>query len=83
MPPWAFPTGHACADAGGHFTLTGERLAVRTRAGDAVEDRRGSCPGARLGHLAHEIGTSEHSAIWIAWAPSKTGGRLVTIDIDG
>jgi len=32
---------------------------------------------------ALEIGTSTgHSAIWMAWALSKTGGRLVTIDID-
>jgi predicted O-methyltransferase YrrM len=32
---------------------------------------------------ALEIGTSTgHSAIWIAWALSKTGGRLTTIDID-
>lgn len=32
---------------------------------------------------ALEIGTSTgHSAIWIAWALSKTGGRLITIDID-
>jgi caffeoyl-CoA O-methyltransferase len=32
---------------------------------------------------ALEIGTSTgHSAIWIAWALSKTGGRLVTIDLD-
>jgi predicted O-methyltransferase YrrM len=32
---------------------------------------------------AVEIGTSTgHSGIWIAWALSKTGGRLVTIDID-
>jgi predicted O-methyltransferase YrrM len=30
-----------------------------------------------------EIGTSTgHSAIWIAWAMSKTGGRLTTIEID-
>jgi predicted O-methyltransferase YrrM len=30
-----------------------------------------------------EIGTSTgHSAIWIAWGLSKTGGRLITIDID-
>jgi predicted O-methyltransferase YrrM len=30
-----------------------------------------------------EIGTSTgHSAIWIAWAMSKTGGRLITIEID-
>jgi predicted O-methyltransferase YrrM len=30
-----------------------------------------------------DIGTSTgHSAIWIAWAMSKTGGRLVTIEID-
>ncbi len=30
-----------------------------------------------------EIGTSTgHSAIWIAWAFSKTGGKLITIDID-
>jgi predicted O-methyltransferase YrrM len=30
-----------------------------------------------------EIGTSTgHSAIWIAWAMSKTGGRLVTLEID-
>lgn len=32
---------------------------------------------------ALEIGTSTgHSGVWIAWALSKTGGRLVTIDID-
>jgi caffeoyl-CoA O-methyltransferase len=32
---------------------------------------------------ALEIGTSTgHSAIWIAWALSKTGGKLVTIEID-
>ncbi len=32
---------------------------------------------------AMEIGTSTgHSAIWIAWALSKTGGKLVTIEID-
>ena len=32
---------------------------------------------------ALEIGTSTgHSSIWIAWALSKTGGRLVTIEID-
>lgn len=32
---------------------------------------------------ALEIGTSTgHSAIWIAWALSKTGGRLMTIEID-
>jgi caffeoyl-CoA O-methyltransferase len=32
---------------------------------------------------ALEIGTSTgHSGIWIAWALSKTGGRLVTIEID-
>ena len=30
-----------------------------------------------------EIGTSTgHSAIWIAWAMSKTGGKLTTIEID-
>jgi len=32
---------------------------------------------------ALEIGTSTgHSAIWMAWALSKTGGRLTTIEID-
>jgi caffeoyl-CoA O-methyltransferase len=32
---------------------------------------------------ALEIGTSTgHSATWIAWALSKTGGRLITIEID-
>jgi caffeoyl-CoA O-methyltransferase len=32
---------------------------------------------------ALEIGTSTgHSGVWIAWALSKTGGKLVTIDID-
>jgi caffeoyl-CoA O-methyltransferase len=32
---------------------------------------------------ALEIGTSTgHSAIWIAWALSKTGGKLLTIEID-
>ena len=31
---------------------------------------------------ALEIGTSTgHSAIWIAWALSKTGGKLITIEI--
>jgi len=30
-----------------------------------------------------EIGTSTgHSSIWIAWALSKTGGKLITIEID-
>jgi caffeoyl-CoA O-methyltransferase len=33
---------------------------------------------------ALEIGTSTgHSTIWIAWALSKTGGKLVTLEIDG
>lgn len=32
---------------------------------------------------ALEIGTSTgHSGIWIAWALSRTGGRLITIEID-
>jgi len=32
---------------------------------------------------AIEIGTSTgHSAIWMAWALSKTGGKLITIEID-
>jgi caffeoyl-CoA O-methyltransferase len=32
---------------------------------------------------ALEIGTSTgHSGIWIAWALSKTGGKLITIDVD-
>jgi caffeoyl-CoA O-methyltransferase len=32
---------------------------------------------------AVEIGTSTgHSSIWIAWALSKTGGKLITIEID-
>jgi len=32
---------------------------------------------------ALEIGTSTgHSGLWIAWALSKTGGKLVTIEID-
>ncbi|UCE08749.1 MAG: class I SAM-dependent methyltransferase, partial [bacterium] len=32
---------------------------------------------------ALEIGTSTgHSAIWIAWALSKTGGKLITIEIE-
>ena len=32
---------------------------------------------------ALEVGTSTgHSAIWMAWALSKTGGRLITIEID-
>src|SRR3990172_1108958 len=32
---------------------------------------------------ALEIGTSTgHSTIWIAWAMSKTGGRVITIEID-
>ena len=32
---------------------------------------------------ALEIGTSTgHSTIWIAWALSKTGGRLITIEIN-
>jgi predicted O-methyltransferase YrrM len=32
---------------------------------------------------ALEIGTSTgHSGIWIAWALSQTGGKLITVDID-
>lgn len=32
---------------------------------------------------ALEIGTSTgHSTVWIAWALSKTGGKLITIEID-
>ena len=32
---------------------------------------------------ALEIGTSTgHSGVWIAWALSKTGGKLTTIEID-
>lgn len=32
---------------------------------------------------ALEIGTSTgHSGIWLAWSLSKTGGKLITIDID-
>ncbi len=32
---------------------------------------------------ALELGTSTgHSAIWIAWALSKTGGKLITVEID-
>ncbi len=32
---------------------------------------------------ALEVGTSTgHSAIWIAWALSKTGGKLITIEIE-
>jgi len=32
---------------------------------------------------ALEIGTSTgHSAIWIAWALGKTGGKLITVEID-
>jgi predicted O-methyltransferase YrrM len=32
---------------------------------------------------AVDIGTSTgHSAIWMAWALSKTGGKLITIEID-
>ncbi len=32
---------------------------------------------------ALEIGTSTgHSAVWIAWALNKTGGKLITIEID-
>ena len=32
---------------------------------------------------ALEIGTSTgHSSIWIAWALAKTGGKLITIEID-
>lgn len=32
---------------------------------------------------ALEIGTSTgHSSVWIAWALSKTGGKLITIEVD-
>jgi predicted O-methyltransferase YrrM len=32
---------------------------------------------------ALEVGTSTgHSAVWIAWALAKTGGKLITIEID-
>ena len=33
---------------------------------------------------ALEIGTSTgHSGIWIAWGLSKTGGKLITVEVDG
>ena len=33
---------------------------------------------------ALEIGTSTgHSSMWMAWALSKTGGKLITIEVDG
>jgi predicted O-methyltransferase YrrM len=33
--------------------------------------------------IALELGTSTgHSAIWIAWALAKTGGKLITVEID-
>ncbi len=36
----------------------------------------------RFNHIL-EIGTSTgHSTIWLAWAASKTGGKVVTIEID-
>src|SRR5687767_4440409 len=32
---------------------------------------------------ALEIGTSTgHSSVWIAWALAKTGGKLITVEID-
>ncbi|GAA4444552.1 hypothetical protein GCM10023091_34910 [Ravibacter arvi] len=38
---------------------------------------------ARNYRSALEIGTSTgHSTVWIAWALSKTGGKLVTLEID-
>ncbi len=38
---------------------------------------------ARKYTRALEIGTSTgHSGIWIAWGLSKTGGKLITLDID-
>ena len=55
---------------------------------------RPECPGRRWPDPARhhreeqytralEIGTSTgHSGIWIAWALSKTGGKLITIEID-
>lgn len=34
-------------------------------------------------HKLLEIGTSTgHSAVWLAWALTKTGGKMVTIEID-
>jgi predicted O-methyltransferase YrrM len=38
---------------------------------------------ARSSRRILDIGTSTgHSAIWLAWAASKTGGRVITLEID-
>ncbi len=59
--------------------LSGEILNVPAVDGQALYDIILSKKYTR----ALEIGTSTgHSGIWIAWALSKTGGKLITIDID-
>jgi caffeoyl-CoA O-methyltransferase len=78
-------------------TLTQEELDARVR-GFLERNRRRwrdlnvpEVDGQRLHDLvvehgytrALEIGTSTgHSAIWIAWALSRTGGKLITVEID-
>jgi len=84
-------------DPGSPQILTQEELDARVRAFLEENRRRWrdmnvpQADGQRLHDLivengytrALEIGTSTgHSAIWIAWALSKTGGRLITVEID-
>jgi caffeoyl-CoA O-methyltransferase len=78
-------------------TLTQEELDARVRSFLERNRRRWrdlnvpEADGQRLHDLivengytrALEIGTSTgHSGIWIAWALSRTGGKLITVEID-
>lgn len=93
MPLVAFLTGSVLAQD----PTPGAELDARVRAfleGNRYDWRDMNVPtsdGQRLYELvlehgftqALEVGTSTgHSAIWIAWALSKTGGKLITIEID-
>jgi len=90
-------TAQESGDSGSGQAMTQEELDARVRSFLEAHGRRWrdmnvpQADGQRLYDLvlengytkALEIGTSTgHSAIWIAWALSKTGGKLITIEID-
>jgi len=89
--------GQDSGDPGSPQALSQEDLDARVRSFLEANRRRWrdmnvpQADGQRLYDLvlehgytrALEIGTSTgHSGIWIAWALSKTGGKLITIEID-
>lgn len=89
---WLLPVGSATSPAGSETELDRRvRAFLDAHSGQWHDMNVPESDGRLLRDIivrhgytrALEIGTSTgHSSIWIAWALSKTGGRLVTIEID-